>query len=110
MLNAALHHVGRVLFHYSFSSEFLWINETVAQVLNAKDHDKVREGFRLAIVNSRGAHFVDPTGEPERQLAGKYRQLASNVEDNGYQRIALVLRVVADRYRDVRMMRKPYKV
>lgn len=97
-INAALSHVGRVLFHYSFSSKFLWINETVAKVLNAKDHEKVREGFRIAIVNSRGAHFIDPTGEPERHLAEKYRQLANSVENIGYQRIALVLRAVADRY------------
>ena len=52
----------------------------------------------MGIVNSRGAHWIDPTAKPEKELAAKYRQQASDVENHGYQRLAATLRGVADSY------------
>jgi hypothetical protein len=76
----------------------LWINSTAADALNGRDAKDMRSGFRTGIFNSRGAHWVDPTGNPERQLAKLYRQKAEDIENAGYQRLAATLRGVADTY------------
>ena len=41
---------------------------------------------------------MDPTGKPEKELAAKYKQQASDVESQGYQRLAATLRDVAESY------------
>ncbi len=48
--------------------------------------------------NSRGAHYVDPKGKPERELADKYRSQAESVEDAGYHRLANSLRELSESY------------
>ena len=58
----------------------------------------MRNGFHLEILNSRGAHWVGPTGKPERELAAKYRQQAEDVENAEYQRFAATLRALAESY------------
>ena len=60
----------------------------------------MRNGFDIGILNSRGAHFVDPTGKPEKELAAKYRQQAEDVENAGYFRFADTLRRLAVTYED----------
>ena len=58
----------------------------------------MRDGFRTRMFNSRGVHWVDPTGKPERELAEQFRQKAEDVENAGFQRFAVMLRELADRY------------
>ncbi|WP_211313937.1 hypothetical protein [Brenneria roseae] len=58
----------------------------------------MRNGFRTAIYNSRGAHFVDPTGKQEKELAEQFRSKAEEVENAGFQRFAVTLRDLADSY------------
>ena len=97
-LEVALTHVGQVLFYCPPDPDGLWINRTVAEALNARDADKMRHGFRLEIFNSRGMHFVDPSGKPELELSAKYRKQAEEVENAGYQRLAVTMRDLADSY------------
>jgi hypothetical protein len=97
-LEAALTHVGQVLFYCPPDPQGLWIDHTAADALNAKDVKEMRSGFRLEALNSRGAHFIDPTGKPERDLAEKYRQKADEVENAGYQRFAVTLRSLSEFY------------
>jgi hypothetical protein len=97
-LDVALIHVGNVLIHCPQDPDGLWIHHAAATALNAKDAEKMRNGFRASIFNSRGVHWVDPTAKPERELAAKYRQQGSEVENCGYQRLAATLREVADSY------------
>ncbi len=97
-LEVALSHVGKVLIHCSQDPSGLWIHHVAATALNAKDASDMRNGFRLGIFNARGVHWVDPTGKPEKELAEKYRQQASDVENQGYQRLAVTLRELADSY------------
>ena len=97
-LEVALTHVGQVLFHCPPDPDGLWINRAVAEALNAKDADKMRHGFSLAIFNSRGVHTVDPSGKPEMELSAKYRKQAEEVENAGYQRLAVTMRGLADSY------------
>lgn len=97
-LEVALSHVGNVLIHCQPDPDGLWIHHSAAAALNAKDAGKMRSGFRMGIINSRGAHWVDPTGKPEKELATKYRQQANDVENHEYQRLAATLRSLADSY------------
>jgi hypothetical protein len=94
----ALSHVGQVLFYAPAYEGGLWIHNAVAEALNASNTNKMRTGYCMEAVNSRGVHWVDPTGAPERELAVQYRQKADDVENAGYQRFAASLRQLAESF------------
>jgi hypothetical protein len=96
-LNIALSQIGHVLI-YVPADDSLWINTSVAEILNKKNMEKLREGYSIAIYNSRGMHQVDPEAKPEKELAEKYRQYAEQVENKGFQRFAVTLRGIAEGY------------
>ncbi|MBN2010938.1 hypothetical protein JW960_16435 [candidate division KSB1 bacterium] len=97
-LEVALNKVGEVLIHCPADKDGLWINMTVANELNLKDAEYLRDGYSIGIYNSRGVHWVDPTGKEEREFAVEYHQKAEQVENVGYQRFAVTLRSIADHY------------
>lgn len=97
-LEVAMIQVGEVLIHTPPDPSGLWIDRAVAEALNARDAEQLRDGFRTGVYNSRGVHVVDPTGAPERALAEEYRSKAEAVEDVGYSRFAISLRMLADSY------------
>lgn len=97
-LEVALITLGDALVHSPPDNDGLWINHTIADALNAKDAEDMRRGFRTGIYNLRGVHWVDPTGKPEMELAEQFRQKAEEVEDAGYQRLAVTLRELAKSY------------
>lgn len=89
---------GHALIHAPADPGGLWIDREVARCLNALDADDLRDGFRTAESNSRGAHFVDPTGQPERDLAAKYQARAEALDAEGFPRFAAVLRQLQESY------------
>lgn len=97
-LEVAMNTLGQVLIHSPPDPDGLWIHRVAAKILNGKEANAIRCGFGIAIYHSRGAHFVDPTGQPERELAAKYRLQADAVEEAGYSRLADTLRQLADTY------------
>jgi len=97
-LEVALINIGEVLIHTPPDPVGLWIHRTVAAALNDREADDMRDGFRTGTYNSRGAHWVDPTGKPERELAEQFRSKAEEVENAGFQRFAVTLRGLADGY------------
>lgn len=97
-LEVALINIGEVLIHCPPDTNGLWINRSVADSLNAKDAEDMRSGYRTGIYNSRGVHWVDPTGKPELELAEEYRKKAEDVENAGYQRFAVTLRSLSKTY------------
>jgi hypothetical protein len=97
-LEVAFSHIGNVLVHCPPDSDGLWIHRTVAEVLNGKDVEKMRNGFQMGVYNSRGVHWVDSTAKPELELAANYRQKAEAIENAGYQRFAVTLRGLVDSY------------
>jgi hypothetical protein len=97
-LEVALSQLGNVLIHTPSDPGGLWIHHSVAEALNRKDLDALRNGYRVGLFNSRGVHRVDPTGKPEKQLAEKYRQRAEDVEENSFQRLSMTLRQLAESY------------
>ncbi len=97
-LKIALQTIGNVLIHAPPDLDELWIHRSVASALNSRDAEDIRKGFQIATYNARGAHWVDPTGKPEKELAGNYRQKAEAVENAGFHRFAITLRGLADGY------------
>ncbi len=97
-LEIALTMIGHALFYAPLDRQGLWIDYSVAAILNGPDADDLRSGYRTEAYNSRGAHWVDPTGKPERQLAAKYRAQADELEAGGYARFAGSLRELSMAY------------
>lgn len=97
-LEVAFINIGEVLIHTSPDPDGLWIRRAVAAALNDREADDMRAGFRTGTYNSRGVHWVDPTGKPERELAEQLRSKAEVIENAGFQRFAVTLRGLADGY------------
>uniref|UniRef100_A0A7V3KNK5 Uncharacterized protein n=1 Tax=candidate division WOR-3 bacterium TaxID=2052148 RepID=A0A7V3KNK5_UNCW3 len=98
-LEIAMTMVGHVLIYVPADPDGLWINHSVAAFLNEKDSKDMRDGFHTELFNSRGVHWIDPTGKPERDLAVDYREKAEQVENAGYHRLASSLRDLASEYK-----------
>lgn len=97
-LEVALITIGEVLTKAPPDPDGLWIRRAVAYALNDREADDMRAGFRTATFNSRGAHYIDPTGKPERVLAEHFRSRADEIENAGFQRFAGTLRDLAAGY------------
>ena len=97
-LEVVLFQIGQVLIHSPPDPDGLWIHHSVADALNDKSAEIMREGYNTGIFNSRGAHFIDPTGKPEMKLAEEYKQKAEQIENSGYQRFSATLRKISERY------------
>jgi hypothetical protein len=97
-LTIAMEQVGEVLFYAPADPDGLWIHRSVATVLNAKDAEDLRRGYFVGVFNSRGVHFVDPEGKPERELADNFRKRANEIESAGFHRFAVTLRDIAAAY------------
>jgi len=97
-LEVALIHIGEVLIHAPADNDGLWIHRTIAHALNTKDAEDMRSGYSTGTFNARGAHIVDPTGAPEKELAEQFRQKADKIENQGFQRFAVTVRNLADNY------------
>lgn len=98
-LDVALVYTGQILIFAPEDSSGLWINKIIAKALNDKSAESMRNGYRTAWYNSRGAHTVDPSGRPEEELAATYKEKADAVENEGFHRLAATLKGLADSYR-----------
>jgi len=96
-LEIAMIHFGQVLIYTPKDPDGLWIHRSAAKILNAKDAKDIREGYRVALFNSRGV-FVFSEGKEERNLAEKYKDDAEQVESQGYFRFAETLKKIATSY------------
>ncbi len=97
-LEVALTHVGNVLIYCPPDSDGFWINRSAAEALNSKKAEEMRNGFIVAMYNSRGVHSIDPSGKPEMELSVKYIKQADDTENAGYQRLATAMRDLAASY------------
>ena len=97
-LEAALIHIGQVLIRAPSDPSGLWIHASIAKDLNAKDAEDMRDGYRTALYNSRGAHWVDPEGKPEMKLAADCKDKADALEAAGYHRLATTLKQLGNSY------------
>ena len=74
------------------------VDEFIMRELNKIENEEMRLGYRLGIINQRGARWIDPEGKPEFQLAEKYKELAETAESMGYAKYAETLRAISDGY------------
>ncbi len=109
-LEIALSKVGVVLVHAPADPEGLWIHKAVAKALNGVEADSLRQGYQIGIMNSRGVHWVDPSGKPELDLAEEYDQKEKAILSQGYHKFAQTLRGIAENYReDADRIRRQYE-
>lgn len=97
-LGVTLTQIGHVLKHAPADPDGLWIHRAVADILNEKDADGMRDGFWTENFNERGAHWVDPTGAPERKFSIEWAEKAEAVEAAGYHLLAGKMRTLAVYY------------
>jgi hypothetical protein len=97
-LEVAMIKIGEVLLFCPADPQGLWIVQAAASALNARDAEEMRRGFRTAVYNSRGVHWVDPTGKPEREIAAQWREKADALENAGFARFAAIARELSRSY------------
>ncbi len=109
-LKVALTYIGKVLIRTPCDPKGLWIHCAVAKELDDRENNDMREGFGTGVRNSRGAHRIIPTAEPEKKLAEKFRNQADKVENAGFHRFAKTLKDLADGYdKDAEWIINDYK-
>jgi hypothetical protein len=97
-LEVAMKEVGKILVHAPSDPEGLWIHHAIAGELNTSDAEEMRRGYLMGTYNLRGAHWVDPMGKPEKELAEQCLHKAEALENNGFHRFAVTLRKLAEDY------------
>ena len=92
----AMTKLGEILVNSPKDSSDLYINKTIAVYLNKKTNKDLRHGYEIGIYNARGAHLIDYN--EEIKLAKAYENKAEDVENEGFHRLAMVLRTISDDY------------
>lgn len=96
-LKVALAVLGRCLAHAPAGQGGLWIDAVVAEALNERDADAMREGMVEELFGSRGTYGFSG-GAEEARIAQRYRDQAAAVATAGFNRLASHLRQLADSY------------
>ena len=76
-----------------------WLPDPVLKLLDAPEHQDLRQSFAIGVRNARGVTSRSPYdgGAQERNLAQKYRELAARF-GNSYPRVAELLKEIAKGY------------
>ncbi|MHB1688439.1 MAG: hypothetical protein ACYCVH_13845 [Ignavibacteriaceae bacterium] len=94
----ALSTVGKVFAHFQEYPTGLFLNKSIAKILNQREHKEMRDGYTTEKFNMRGV-FYGSSGESEKALAQEYDKKADEVEKEGFSRLATSLREMARLYR-----------
>lgn len=100
LLRLAQEEFGKVSFYSPQDPDGFFINRRIAYYLQNDTAEGVRAGYSMEAFNSRGAHWVDPTGKPEFELETKYNNMANAADEEGMFRFANTLREIAQTYHD----------
>ena len=90
--------IGGYLINSPEDKSGLWINKTVARILDRNNSAPMRSGYGRGVYNSRGVYTVDETGRSETSLRDKWQDRADKVESLGFLNLAVSLRELADTY------------
>ena len=96
-LEVSMHIAGNGLSYAKFDEKNI-LAPSIMIALNARENDDLRKGYRLGVLNQRGAHWLDPEGKEERELASKFESRANSIEELGYSRFAETLRSISAQY------------
>lgn len=94
----AMSQLGELLAHAPPDADGLWIDGTLAEVLDAKDADRMRNGYSTGLFNKRGVHSYT-AGDAEMGLSEKYGTYAKESMRRGLSRLSNTMRLLADQYR-----------
>lgn len=86
------------LFFYTPNDTSLWINKEIAQIFDKLENEEMRRGFSTEAINSRGAHFYDPSGESEKEIASSWNRRAEELEEIGLYNFAQTAKDIANTY------------
>ena len=95
---SAMRILGQVLFFAPTEPKGLWINKDIIEFLDKEDNTFVRDGYRLKVYNSRGVHWIDPSGKQEKEISEFWKERAKEVENKGFIRFGATLRNLAKSY------------
>lgn len=98
LLRLAQEEFGKASFYSPQDPDGFFINRRIAYYLQNDTAEGVRAGYSMEAFNSRGAHWVDPTGKPEFELEEKYNNMANAADEEGMFRFADTLREIAQTY------------
>ena len=93
----AMSQIGQALSYAAADPGGLWIQESIAVALDARDGGELRSGFTTGLFNMRGVHGYS-AGEEERKIAAGYRNKAAALADKGFHRLADAIRKVSESY------------
>lgn len=91
------HFIGKNLFYAQKADGDFFLDDAIAAFY--EHSEAARSAFDTETINSRGAHFVDVTGQEEERIASDYEQKASDSEKRGYLKLGAMLRSVSQNYR-----------
>ncbi len=98
--DVALSYFGQAAFYAPADVDGFFINKTVVKYLQQDKEGHALSGYYSESINSRGAHFVDSTGNTEFSIEKEYRNKAQAAEACGMIRFASTLRSIADTYHE----------
>jgi hypothetical protein len=96
-IGVARHYIGQILTYAPADPGGLWIHKAVADILDARDADKIRSEFTLTLFNHRGIHTFT-YGREERELAKQNQEKAEALDAEGFTRFATIMREFAEQY------------
>lgn len=92
-----LHTIGNGLSYAAICENGL-PDKFIMKELDKLDNEEMRLGYKIGVVNQRGLTLVDPEGNPEYELAKKYKKMANDAESLGYSRYAETLALLSQEY------------
>jgi hypothetical protein len=96
-LRIAQSELGQTLPYAPADPNGLWIHASVAEVLNGKTTNAMRNGFTIELFNMRGVHGHS-AGRDERGIAAKFHQQADALDTAGFHRFGTAIRELAKQY------------
>jgi hypothetical protein len=93
----AMDQIGKVLICAPADPSGLWIRREIANALNDKDAEAMRDGFTTGLFNTRGVHGYT-AGKEELGLANRFHRDADALESSGFHRFAKSIREIANTY------------
>ena len=90
-------HIGQVMIHVPPDRDGLVLHRDAAKILDEREHDDMRRGYRIALFNARGARWVGG-GKADREEQAIYETRAKAMNAAGFTNVASTLTSMAESY------------
>ncbi len=99
-LRIALTIIGKVLFHTPKDATGLFINRDIALIIDMKEYEYLRNGYMTEAINSRGVHWVDPSGQEDYKLEQSWKDKAKALETICCLRFSETAKMISSHFKD----------